>query len=314
MWDVILDSLFDTLKLLPFLFVLYILIELMEHRTRMGKPSALLKGKAAPFIGAATGLVPMCGFSVMGAKLYERRYLTIGALVAVFIATNDEALLVLLLSNLDWAQKAISVLALCGIKLAVGTGVGYLTDFLFRSRRTPPQPLAEETEEHAEHEEEEHGHSHDELTACSHKHESIPNLYIFSPLVHALEVAAVVLIVNLAFGLLFFGIGGGDRETGAQIVGEFLQVTGYWYQPVLCALVGLIPNCAASVTLAQTFAMGGIAFGSCLAGLIPNTGLGLLILFKYREERKTAVAILLGLFVLGVALGYAVNAVAIAIG
>ena len=115
MWDAILEALLDTLKLLPFLLLLYILIELMEHNTRIGRASGALSGKVGPLVGGATGLIPMCGFSVMAAKLYERKYVTLGTLLAVFITTSDEAFLVLLLSEMPWAEKAVSILAMCGI-------------------------------------------------------------------------------------------------------------------------------------------------------------------------------------------------------
>lgn len=116
MGDVLLDSFLDTIIIFPFLFVLYILIEVLEHRTRIGKPNGAFTGKWAPVIGGATGLIPLCGFSVMASKLYERRLITIGTLLAVFVTTSDEALLVLSLSSMSWTEKLFSILALCVIK------------------------------------------------------------------------------------------------------------------------------------------------------------------------------------------------------
>ena len=110
MWDAVLDAVLDTLKLFPFLLLLYILIELMEHNTKVGRANAALSGRWAPLLGGATGLVPMCGFSVMAAKLYEKRYVTLGTLLAVFIATSDEAFLVMLVSDMSWANMAASIL------------------------------------------------------------------------------------------------------------------------------------------------------------------------------------------------------------
>ena len=326
MWlDAILEAVLDTLKLLPFLLLLYILIELMEHNTRIGRASGALSGKAAPRVGCATGLVPMCGFSVMAAKLYEKKYVTLGTLLAVFIATSDEAFLVLLLSEMPWTEKALSILAMCGIKLVLGAGVGYLADFIAKRRRGEaekllPIPVPEEhdhadghahceDEEHAllhDHENaDDHGHAHEgEFVACEHKHGkwSALSLYFFSPLLHALEVAAFILLVNLIFNLLFAWV-------GEENVMGFLQGGGYWYQPLICSVLGLVPNCASSVILAEVYAMGGISFGSCLAGLIVNAGLGYLVLFRNIRAWKRTLAIVIFMLVLGIAVGYAANAV-----
>ena len=316
-WGVIVDALLDTLKLLPFLLLLYILIELIEHNTKVGRAGVLL-GRAAPLVGSAVGLLPMCGFSVMAAKLYEHRHVTLGTLLAVFIATSDEAFLVMLLSgDIGWGQKAVSVLAMCGIKLFLGVAVGYLAD-VFGRRRRALVPLAEGVGQPHAHE---HGHAEEDAecgghteagahgetyTVCEHKHGLKSNLrvYLLSPLLHALKVAAFVLLVNLAFGFLFEGL-------GEENVVDFLQGSGYWYQPLLCAALGFVPNCASSVILAEVYCMGGISFGSCLAGLIVNAGLGYLVLFKNVRAWKRTLAIALGMIALGIAVGYAVNAIAL---
>lgn len=341
-WEVITEALLDTLKLFPFLFLLYILIELMEHNTRIGKPGGALTGKAAPFLGAATGLVPMCGFSVMAAKLYERRYLTVSTLLAVFIATSDEAFFVLLTSPMGWLEKLYAILATCGTKLVLGVAAGYLVDVLFR-RKKHMQPLGEacfdkhvheegeahmrtdeyepengdecaheQVHEHEHEHENEHEHVHgEEYTVCEHKHgkESVLSLYFVSPLLHALKIAAFILIFNLAFGYLVFGIGGGNAEAGEERVLGFLQGAGYWYQPLVSCLVALIPNCVSSVVITEAFAFGGIAFGSFLGGLVTNAGLGYLVLFRKRSDWKRGLPVLLFMLAFGIAVGYALNGI-----
>lgn len=323
-WDVIKDALLDTLKLFPFLLALYIIIELMEHKTKMGHPSRLLSGKWAPLLGTATGLLPMCGFSVMAAKLWSHRHLTLGALLSVFIATSDEGLLVLLFSDAaPWDRKLWTLLALVLCKLVLGVAVGYLFDLFANRKETLPIPAHHDHDHDHEHEHE-HGHSHEEedehaheegtcecaeLSVCEHKHESDLSLYLVSPLLHALEVAGFVLLVNLLFGFLIFGIGGGNTQTGSELVGQFMGGAGYWAQPVLCALVGLIPNCASSVVLAEVYALGGIGFGGLLGGLVANAGLGYLALFKGRENFKKSALIVAFMFLLGVAVGYAAGAI-----
>ena len=282
MWDVIADALLDTLKLLPFLLLLYILIELMEHNTRVGRANRALAGGWAPLLGSATGLIPMCGFSVMAAKLYEKRYVTLGTLLAVFIATSDEAFLVMLVSDMSWLNKLVSILSMCGIKLALGAAVGYAADLLVRRAPVTPMPVIDyEEEEHGHDHDHEHDHGHDhaceeeeheqdEFTACEHKHGRRGNLsvYFVSPLLHTLQVAAFVLLVNLAFGFLFYFI-------GEDTVIEFLQGSGYWYQPLICSLLGFVPNCASSVILAEVYAMGGSPSAAALRDLSSTRGSGI---------------------------------------
>ena len=157
--------------------------------------------------------------------------------------------------------------------------------------------------EHAHDHDHEHGHGHDreEFHVCEHKHEGALTLYFLSPLLHALQVAAAILVVNFAFGTLFFLVG------EERVVG-FLEGAGYWFQPLVAVLVGLVPNCASSVVLAETYAVGGLTLASCLAGLVTNTGLGILVLFQNAKAWKRNLAVLGALTALGIAVGYAGNA------
>lgn len=323
MGQIFADAALDALKLLPFLLLLYILIELLEHETAVGKPNRALSGKLAPVIGSATGLIPMCGFSVMAAKLYERRHITLGALFSVFISTSDEAFLVLALSSLPILEKLYAILALCGCKFVLGAGVGMLLDAVLQRGNGGARlaSLPEETEvfarehmhEHEEEEEHDHVHEHahegegeGEFTVCEHKHGSNLVRYLYSPLLHALEVAAVLFVFNTFFGLLFEWIGQ-DRVMG------FLQGSGLWYQPLVSSLVGLVPNCASSVALAEGFSSHIITFGSLLGGLVTNAGFGVVVLFRNGRAWRRNLIILLGTFLLGVLFGYAAQAIEILI-
>ncbi len=302
MGELILDCILDTLKLFPFLFVLYILIELLEHKTAIGKPNRALSGKFAPLIGSAAGLVPMCGFSVMAAKLYEKRYLTLGTLLAVFITTNDEAILVLAVSSLPWTQKLAVIALLCVLKFLIALAVGYCVDLALK-KHAHGEPLLPPENVHDHFHEHRHG---DEPHACEHKHKSNLQLYLVSPLLHALQIAAVILAFNFAFGLLFYFVG------EENVIG-FLQGAGLWFQPLLCCLVGLVPNCASSVAIAETFVIGGITFGSLLGGLITNAGLGVVFLFRNGKVLKRNLGILVATFLLGVCAGYLANAIGLLI-
>ena len=258
----------------------------------------------------------------MAGKLFERGLITLGTLLAVFIATNDEALLVLALAELSWQQKLLSVGVIVAVKLALAVAAGYLADLFLRGKAQPLSPLPahehDRAHEHDHDHEHEHAHEHDhdhehehhdrcrghdreEFHVCEHKHEGAWTLYFFSPLLHALQVAAAILVVNFAFGTLFYLVG------EERVVG-FLEGAGYWFQPLVAVLVGLVPNCASSVVLAESYAVGGLTLASCLAGLVTNTGLGILVLFQNAKAWKRNLAVLGVLTALGIAVGYAGNA------
>lgn len=282
MGEVILDALLDTLKLLPFLLLSYVLIEVLEHKTKLSASHKLLHGRCAPLLGAATGILPQCGFSVMAAKLYETRHITVGTLIAVFLATSDEAF-ILLLVNGRFAELGILLLS----KMAIGAGVGMLADLFVKSRERE-----EEGEEFC-----------GEHCCMEHKVKTPFFVYFVTPLVHALKVAAVILVVNFLFGLLFYFL-------GEESVVGFLQ-GGVWIQPLVAPLVGMIPNCASSVLLTQTMIAGGMTFSSLLAGLCANAGVGLFELVKDVRHWKRNLLILLTLYLVSVAVGYIGNLIQI---
>ena len=256
----------------------------------------------------------MCGFSVMASKLYRHRHITLGTLVAVLLATSDEALIVLLFSPLAWKPKLITVGVLIGIKLLLGAAAGYLCDLVLRDRTLAPLPEGHHDHEHHDHEAHEHEHHEahedgdehvhetgdcacDELSPCEHKHGGKWMVYFVSPLLHTLQVAAFVFLVNLAFGSLFYAL-------GEENVIAFLGGNGYWFQPLLCVLIGVIPNCAASVVLAETYALGGICFGGLLSGLLAGAGLGYIALCEKGTLRR-GLCILGGVMLFSIAAGYA---------
>lgn len=282
--DVILDAFLDTLKVFPFLFLIYVLIELLEHRTSFTQNQKLLQGKLAPLIGSATGVVPQCGFSVMAAKLYDEGFIRTGTLLAVFISTSDEAL-VILLSEMSEAKV---IMPLILIKLVAAAAVGYLVNFLLSNEQ-----LSEITSL---------GDMRD-FHCCGHEHEgrSDLNLFLISPLLHALKTALYLLIVNLIFGFIIEAVG--EDAIAATLIG------GPYLQPLITALVGLIPNCASSVILTGAFINGGIMFGSLVGGLSSNAGLGLVVLLKNTKKVKRNVLLIIVLYVIAVLIGLLVNSV-----
>ena len=277
--EIVPDALLDSLKVFPFLFLMYVLIEFLENRTNITKNKNILRGNLAPLLGAATGIVPQCGFSVMAAKLYDKKLIRTGTLLAVFLATSDEALIILLSSG----SSAIAVMPLIAVNFAVAVGIGYLFNALMRGEKLSELEEGEEI----------HG------TPCGHDHEEDGKVrrYLVHPLLHSLEIFAYILVVNLAFGFAM------HYAEGA--IASFLQ-GGYWYQPLIAGLVGLIPNCASSVLVTQSYVLGALSFGGMAAGLCANAGLGFVILFKHVKSWKRNLALLGILYVISVAVGYAV--------
>lgn len=286
MWDIILDAFLDTLKVLPFLIVIYILIEFLEHRATFTRNHKILQGNLAPLIGSATGLIPQCGFSLMAAKLYDRGLIRTGTLMAVFLATSDEAFIILLSSG----TAAAAIMPLVIIKLIVGVGIGYLINFLLSNEKLQDAGA-----------EEIHAYS------CGREHEgkSSVKVFLLDPVLHSLKIALYLLIVNLVFGFIIEGVG--EEKIAAALIG------GPYFQPFITAAVGLIPNCASSVIITETYIYGGITFGSCVAGLCANAGLGMVVLFKNTKKIKRNILFFIALYLISAVVGLVVNCIALII-
>ena len=280
MWSIVLDAFLDTLKVLPFLLVIYILIEFLEHRTSFSQKPQILQGNLAPLVGSATGLIPQCGFSVMAAKLYDKGLIRTGTLLAVLLATSDEAFIILLASG----SSASAIMPLIVIKLIVGIGVGYLVNFLYSAEK-----LNEQSEEDI------HAYS------CGREHEGKSDIrvYFINPLLHTLQIAFYILVVNLVFAFIIDAVG--EEQLASSMIG------GTYFQPFITAVIGLIPNCASSAVITTTYINGGILFGSCAAGLCANAGLGLVVLFKNTKKIKRNIVFVFTLYFISVAVGIVVN-------
>lgn len=281
-WEIILDAFLDTVKVFPFLLVIYILIEFLEHRTSFTRNRKILQGNLAPLIGTATGLVPQCGFSVMAANLYDKGLIRTGTLLAVLIATSDEAFIILLSSG----TAAAAIMPLVVIKLLVGVGVGYLVNFIYSAEK-----LAEGDVEEI------HAYS------CGREHDGKSELkiYLIGPLLHSLKIALYLLIVNLVFGFVIDAVG---EETIASAM-----IGGVYFQPFITALIGLIPNCASSVIITGAYINNAITFGSCVAGLCANAGLGLVVLYKNTKKIKRNIVFTIVLYLISAAAGLVVNCI-----
>lgn len=287
MTEVLLDAVFDTVKVLPFILLIYIIIELIEHKTTVFGNGKILRGGLAPLIGSAVGLVPLCGFSVMAAKLYDKKFIRTGTLIAVFIATSDEAV-ILLLSDVTNVKALTAVLPLLLIKFVLAVAVGYAANAILRRESVQQLSAAEKTVEYE----------------CGHEHpdESKLQLYLLNPVWHALKIALYLLIINLVFGFIIYWV-------GEEQIANSLAVNIY-LQPLITAAVGLIPSCASSVLLTSAYTDGIITFGSMTAGLIVNAGMGFMILLKNPKAITRNLALIAAMFALSYVSGILINLIA----
>lgn len=276
MTDIILDALLDSLKVFGLSLVLYIILSFFEEKLA----SLLKKHKSiSPILGASVGLIPQCGISVVAADLYLKEHITMGTLFAVFFACSDEALPILLSTG----GKAIYVLPLLILKFVFGFLIGYIIDLAVRRKLTE----AEAEEVH--------------IGCCHHEidHQEAPvKEHLLHPLIHSIKIFIYVFIVNLFFGVAIYFI-------GEENILQFLSQS-QWITPLVCALVGLIPNCASSVFISELFILNGIPFGALFTGLCVNAGLGLIYLLKNRKSWKDILYIVILLLGSSILLGYGI--------
>ena len=272
--EIILDALKDSALVLAFVFLFHVILSLFED-----KMAKLLTKKRfiGPVFGSFFGIIPQCGTSVLAADLYAKKYITLGTIVAVFLSCSDEALILLLTHP---SEKTIMVIPLILIKVVIGMAVGLGIDLIYRK-----QEIVEHEEEFEDVTCEEHHHEHVKL----HK-------YLIHPLIHSLEIFAYVLIINISLGLIIGSVG---EENFSSFI-----VANRYLAPLFGSLIGLIPNCASSVLLSELFIGGNLSFGALVAGLLVNSGLGIMILLKNKKTLKSAFIILGICFVTAIIVGY----------
>ena len=299
---VILHALKHTALILPFLFIIYYLIELIEYKWAINiQHNKFLKGKAGPIVGSALGCVPQCGFSVISSDLFSKKAISVGTLVAVFIATSDEAIPIMFAN-----PKAIGwMFTLIAIKFIFGFFVGYLAILMHKlifAKHTLEIHHKEHDIHSQDHSHEEEHEEHNELVhggCCKHDVQTKSFDWVH-PLNHCIKIGLFILVVNVLFGFVT------DVWVGEENLTKFLSNSLY-IQPLLAVLIGLIPNCASSVVLTELFLVGGLSFGALIAGLCVNAGLGLIVLFKQNKNIKENLFITLMLVVPSLILGYCFN-------
>ena len=278
--DIILDALIDTAKMLPFLFAVYLLIEYLEHKASDKLANSLRRlGPFGPVGGALFGCIPQCGFSVAVSNLYSGRLVSLGTLIAVYIATSDEAVPILL-SN---PQSVGEVWKLIAAKAVIAILAGLLVDgvmkFLHRRGNEENEPY------------------HDLCEDCGCEEHGI----LYSAIKHTAQIFAFLFVVSLILGFAIYLLG---EERLDRVL-----MTDSAFQPFLAALIGLIPNCSASVVLTNLYAAGSLSFGSVVAGLSTGAGLGLVVLFRTNKNLKQNISITALLYAIGAISGLIINLV-----
>lgn len=299
-------SIEDTLYLIPFLFVTYLAMEWLEHKAGDKAEEAVRRaGAAGPVVGALVGIVPQCGFSAAAATLWAGRVITLGTLFAVFLSTSDEMLPIFLAEQV----APMTILKIMGVKLMIGMVMGFVVDAAVRLARRDREKLRI-------HElcERDHCHCNDDCEACEqqpelaydfehdeeHEHHHEGGSILRSALKHTVQVTVFIFIITLVL------------DGALELVGEDALAAFLGSNPVLSvlgsALVGLIPNCAASVVIAQLYVEGALGAGAMMAGLLVSAGVGLLVLFRTNRGLRQNLIVLAGLWATGAFWGLIISA------
>ena len=271
MKEIILDTLIDALKLLPFLFITFLIMEYIEHKfSEKSKDKISKSGKYGPVIGSLLGAIPQCGFSVMATNLYSARIITVGTLISIYLSTSDE-MLPILISN----GKDISIiLKILLIKIIIGMLSGFIIDFILRKKKKDNLDIKH---------------------LCEEQHCDCEHGILKSSLKHTFSIILFIVIVTFILNLMVHFL----RE---ENIGK-LFLKNSIFSPFLSSLIGLIPNCASSVILTELYLSNIISLSSCIGGLLTGSGAALIVLFRVNKNKKDNIKIILMLYIIGVLSG-----------
>lgn len=280
--DILIDTVVDSVKLLPFLFLTYLLMEWLEHKTGSAVEQRIRSaGKSGPVWGALLGVVPQCGFSAAASSLYAGRVITIGTLFAVFLSTSDE-MLPILISEAASASVIIKILA---AKVIIGAVSGLIIEFAYVNLMKK------------------HEKEMDIHVVCEEEHCHCEDGMVVSALKHTLKIFCYIFVISLVLNAVIAFIGEDTLSgllSGTPVVGE-----------LIAGLVGLIPNCASSVVITQLYLSGMIGSGPMMTGLLANAGVGLLVLCRLNRDVKQDAAIIGVLYAISVFWGFLLTAMGI---
>ena len=271
--DVFIDALIDSLKILPFLFITYVIMEYIEHKmSEKSKQTIKKSGKWGPFLGSAVGIVPQCGFSASATNLYSARVISLGTLIAVYLSTSDEMIPVFISESVP----VLTLIKILAIKFVIGIIFGFIVDLIIRRKNSNEEEKI--------------------VDLCEHDHCHCDEKGIFkTALKHTLNIILYIFIITLVINLLVEWVG---EENIASFVGNH-TILG----PVVSSLIGLIPNCAASVILTNLYIGNIINGASLIAGLLTGAGVGLIVLYRTNKNIKENITITAILYAIGVLCG-----------
>jgi len=272
MLEIIIDTLLDGIKLLPFLFVAFLIIEFFEHKVN-NKKIISKNNKYGPIVGALLGLFPQCGFSVMATNLYATRIVTLGTLISIYLATSDEMLPILLSRNVDFSL----IIKILGIKFLVGMISGVIIDLLIKNKNEESVNYQICEDEHCE---------------CSHG-------IFLSTLKHTFNTLLFVLVTTFVINILFNYV---DSRFLEKI---FLKNT--IFGSFVMSILGLVPSCGASIMITELYLNNMITFGSMIAGLLTGSGAAILVLFKVNKNVKDNLKILSTIYFVGSLIGLIID-------
>ncbi len=277
MVDCLLDALVDTLKLLPYLLITFLVLEIIEHKLTKKNQKILSKNKKyGPIVGGFLGALPQCGFSSMAANLFSARVITMGTLIAVFLSTSDEMLPILVSEKADLT----TIIYILSFKVIIGIIIGFVIDLIYQSNQKHQEERIKDLCEHDN---------------CCCEHDGI----IISSIKHTLKIGLFILVISVVINVLIFKVGE-DNVSNMLLKGNILTYFA-------SSLVGLIPNCAGSVIITELYLANMISIGTLLSGLLTGSGLGILLLFRTNKDLKENFRILAIVYIVGVLVGVLVD-------
>ena len=279
MKEVILDTIIDSLKLIPFLLVAFLIIELLAHKLNNKTKNILTKSKKiGPIIGSLLGVIPQCGFSVMATNLYITRIITLGTLISIYLSTSDEMLIIMISEKVEISL----ILKILLIKIFFGIVYGLIIDKIINKKKKDKETNYE---------------------LCDEEHCDCNHSILLSAIKHTLHITLFIFIITLIINTIFTLLG--DNYLSKILLNNSIL------SPFITSLIGLIPNCAASVILTELYLNSTISLGALIGGLLTSSGSSLLVLIKNNKNQKENLSIILLLYALGVLSGIIIELISL---
>lgn len=279
MKEVILDTIVDSLKLIPFLLVAFLIIELLEHKLNNKTKNIITKSKkVGPIIGSLLGVIPQCGFSVMATNLYITRIITLGTLISIYLSTSDEMLIIMISEKVEISL----ILKILLIKIFFGIVYVLIIDKIINKKKKDKETNYE---------------------LCDEEHCDCNHSILLSAIKHTLHITLFIFIITLIINTIFTLLG--DNYLSKILLNNSIL------SPFITSLIGLIPNCAASVILTELYLNSTISLGALIGGLLTSSGSSLLVLIKNNKNQKENLSIILLLYTLGILSGIIIELISL---